>query len=589
MQEATPSSQEDESGDSVGLKRLISLARPELKPLVWGTLALLIASLMALLYPAVVEQLMDGITKKGATEDAVDSAVLLLVVLFAVGAVFGAIRAYLFTVAGERIVARLRTDVYRAILSQEVGFFDQRRTGELINRLSSDTTVLQNTVTVNLSMLLRFVVMGAGAVAFLFYTSWRLTLVTLAIVPVVAIGGALFGRSLRRLATRFQDALAGSTEVAEESISGIRTVRAFAREEQEVARYAEAVETSFQVAKKRALYIGAFRALVGFGGYLAIAVVLWYGGYLLIDGTISVGKLTSFLLYTLTAAFSIAAIAGLYEDFMKALGASKRIFELLDRHPGVSDGDETPEHHEGRIAFEDVRFHYPTRPDVEVLDGMTLTLEPGEVVALVGPSGGGKSTVAALMSRFYDPQSGAIAMDGHAYTKLSPDWIRERVGVVSQEPILFATTIEENIRYGRPTATREEIEAAAKAANAHDFIGTFPEGYDTVVGERGVKLSGGQKQRVAIARALLKDPRVLILDEATSALDAESEHLVQEALDRLMEGRTTLVIAHRLSTVRGADRVLVLDGGKVVQEGSHDALVETEGLYRRLVERQFAA
>lgn len=592
--------QEPLPGKAITASRLLALARPEMRSLIWGTIALVIASAMALMYPVVVEGLFDTINGTGAgttvagagkavDDGSIDRAVILLISLFAIGACFSAIRAYLFTVAGERIVARLRTDLYGAILAQEVGFFDQRRTGELLNRLSSDTTVLQNTVTVNLSMLLRFIVMGIGAVGFLFYTSWRLTLVTLAIIPVVAIGGAVFGRSLRRLATQFQDALAGSTEVAEETISGIRTVRAFAREEQEVQRYGAAVERSFQVAKKRALYIGAFRAVVGFGGYFAIAVVLWYGGHLLADGVITIGKLTSFLLYTLTAAFSIAAIAGLYEDFMKALGASQRIFEIMDRAPEVSDGDTELASHVGKISFDDVHFHYPTRSDIKVLDGLNLTLSPGEVVALVGPSGGGKSTVAALMSRFYDPQEGEIRIDDHPYRSLSPDWIRRTVGVVSQEPILFATSITDNIRYGRPTATDEEVKAAAKAANADEFILSFPEGYDTMVGERGIKLSGGQKQRVAIARALLKDPRVLVLDEATSALDAESEHLVQEALDRLMHGRTTLIIAHRLSTVRDANRVLVLNGGKVVQRGSHDELVEVDGLYRRLVERQFAA
>ncbi|MEE2752091.1 MAG: ATP-binding cassette domain-containing protein, partial [Myxococcota bacterium] len=315
---------------------------------------------------------------------------------------------------------------------------------------------------------------------------------------------------------------------------------------------------------------------------------LWFGGNMLVEGTLSIGELTSFLLYTLTVAFSLSALSSLYEDFMKALGASERVFELMDRTPTIESGTEKPTAIKGHIRFEHLDFAYPSRPDLPVLQDLDLELRPGEVVALVGHSGSGKSTVAALLSRLYDPQAGHIQMDSHPYETLDVNWVREQVGVVSQEPILFATSIRNNILYGQPNASLEEVMAAAKASNAHDFIQGFPEGYDTRVGERGVRLSGGQKQRVAIARALLKDPRVLVLDEATSALDAESEHLVQEALDRLMEGRTTLIIAHRLSTVRDADRVCVLDAGRIVQEGNHQSLVEQGGLYRRLVEHQFA-
>jgi ATP-binding cassette subfamily B protein len=386
-----------------------------------------------------------------------------------------------------------------------------------------------------------------------------------------------------------QDALAQSTAIAEESISGVRTVRAFANEDAELARYGSAVEHAYQLAARRALAYGGFQGVAGFAGYAAIAVVVWFGGRMVVAGDMSLGDLTAYLLYTLTVAMSLGALAGLYGDFMRAAGASERVFALLDRSRGVEgQGGEPVGTVQGRVGFEEVGFAYPTRTDVPVLDGVSLEVSAGEVVALVGPSGAGKSTMAALLLRFYEPTSGQITLDGRPLSSLDPLQIRKCVGIVSQEPILFASSVAENIRYGRPDATDEQVRAAARAANAEGFIDDFPEGFDTLVGERGVRLSGGQKQRVAIARALLEDPAILVLDEATSALDAENEHLVQEALDRLMRGRTTFVIAHRLSTIQGADRVVVLDGGKVVEQGGHAELVARGGLYHRLVERQFA-
>lgn len=567
------------------LKRLVELARPEAVALSMGTVSLILAAGLNLLYPKFVQRIIDGVLE-GAGREVVNGSASLLLVLFAVAAVFTGLRSYLFTVAGERVVARLRTDVYRSVMSQEIGFFDERRTGELINRLSSDTTVLQSAVTVNISMFLRFSAMGLGSLIILFFSSWRLTFVMLLTVPLVALGASWFGRVVRRISREAQDALADANNVAEETIGGVRTVRAFAREKEETERYGAAVERSFVLAKERARVASIFAGTASFGAYAAIAVVLWYGGILLADGRLTMGELTSFLLYTFTLAMSIAALSGLWQDFMKAVGASERVFELVDRTPLVGSGERTPTKTKGAVRFEGVEFAYPTRPDSPVLTGLDLELAPGRVVALVGPSGGGKSTVAALLSRFYDPLRGRVLLDDVDYRELNTDWLRRQVGVVSQEPILFATSIQENILYGRPAASIEAVVAAAKAANAHEFITEFTAGYDTMVGERGVRLSGGQKQRVAVARALLKDPRILVLDEATSALDAESEHLVQEALVRLMAGRTTLVIAHRLSTVKEADCVLVLDGGRVVQSGPHSDLVEQEGLYRRLVQRQ---
>ena len=571
----------------VPIGRILRLARPEMGLLAVATVALLISSGLGLVYPLAVQWMIDAI---GGAQSWIsfDRAALLLVVMFLVQSVFSMLRAWLFTVAGERVVARLRVDLYEAIIGQDMAFFDASRTGELTNRLASDTTVLQNTVTVNVSMGLRFTVGAIGGVVMLTVMSPKLTGLAMAVVPVVAIGAALYGRWIRSLSSEVQDALAVSTEVAEESIAGIRTVRSFAREGAEVERYGAAVDRSYRLAARRALVMVAFNGTTGFAGYSAIALVVWYGGRMVSEGSMTIGQLTAFLLYTLTVAFSLGALSSLYSDFMRAAGASRRVFQLLDQQPELEGrGGEILERIEGHLRFDHVGFSYPTRPDLPVLRDLQLEIQPGQVVALVGPSGSGKSTVAALLARLYDPQEGRIELDGVDLTRLDPRWLREQIGAVSQEPVLFASSIAENIRYGRSDAGEDEVRAAARAANAEAFIDSFPEGFDTLVGERGVRLSGGQKQRIAIARAILKDPALLVLDEATSALDTESEHLVQEALERLMQGRTTLVIAHRLSTVRDADEVVVLDGGRVAERGSHEALVAHDGLYRRLVERQF--
>lgn len=571
----------------VPLRRLFLLAKPEIPLLSVATVALLLGSGMSLAYPRVIGWLVDVVTVQKDLSGLNQYAGLLMV-LFVLGAVFSMLRAWLFTVAGERVVARLRKDLYAAVVGQEMAFFDEVRTGELTNRLASDTTVLQNTVTVNLSMGLRFTMAVLGGVGMLVWMSPLLTSVTLLVVPVVAIGASVYGRMIRRLSSQVQDALARGTEIAEESLSGIRTVRAFANEPAEIARYSASVDDSYRLAAKRAFAYGGFQGVAGLAGYGAIALVVWFGAGMVIGGDLSMGDLTSYLLYTLTVAFSLGALAGLYGDFMRAAGSSERVFELLDQDRGLEDSEGAPLGDvRGHLTFEQVGFAYPTRPDADVLRGVDLDIAPGEVVALVGPSGAGKSTVAALLLRFYDPQSGRITLDGQDLTGVQPASLRRAVGIVSQEPILFATSIADNIRYGRATATDAEVRAAAGAAHAATFVDAFSEGFDTPVGERGVRLSGGQKQRVAIARALLKDPAVLILDEATSALDAENEHLVQEALERLMKGRTTIVIAHRLSTIQRADRVVVLDGGRVVEQGTHEALLAEDGLYRKLVERQF--
>ena len=566
----------------------ISLARPQWVRLSWGTLFLFLGSAMGLAYPQAIRIIIDQALAEGG-QAIIDRAALVMLAVFAVQGLAVALRYYLFTVAGERIVAQLRIDLYIRIMAQEIGFFDARRTGELTNRLSSDTAVLQNTVSVNISMALRGVASVVGGMALLFYTSSTLTLVMLVVVPPIAIGAAVVGRQVRKLSKNVQDGLARAGEVAEETIAGIRTVRAFAQEQREAQRYDTEVMRSFSFARRRVLAVSWFQGVASFAAFGALALVLWYGGRLVLAQQMSVGELTAFLLYTVGVAMSLGMLASLWTDFMRAVGASDRVFDLMERLPMIpTSGGERPPSIEGRLQFDRVSFTYPNREDVQVLREVDLEIAAGERVALVGPSGSGKSTIASLIPRFYDPEQGIVKIDGRDLRELDPRWLRRRIGIVAQEPILFSTSIEANINYGRAaSATREQIEAAARVANAADFITAFPDGYQTQVGERGVQLSGGQKQRIAIARAVLRDPRILILDEATSALDSQSEHLVKEALERLVANRTTLIIAHRLSTVVNADRVVVIDGGKAVQSGTHLELMEdVEGPYRRLVERQ---
>ncbi|RKH46721.1 ATP-binding cassette domain-containing protein [Corallococcus sp. AB049A] len=573
----------------VTARRLLALARPELGTLLVATVFLFISSGASLVYPQGVRILIDE-ALNAKNRGLIDKAALVMLAVFLVQGVATSLRFYLFTNAGERVVMRLRQDFFRRLMDQEVAFFDTHRTGELTSRLASDTTVLQNTVSANISQGLRNAVQALGGIVLLFYTSPSLTFLMLAIVPVVAVGGMVYGRRVRGLSRNVQDALAKASEVAEESLSGMRTVRSFAAEPSEVSRYGNAVRNAYEVARNRARQSAAFMGGASSAGYIAAVVVFWYGGRLVVDGELSVGALTSFLIYTMLVAVSMGSLADLWADFMRASGAAERVFELMDREPAIPAAEgERPATVEGRVELRGVHFAYPTRPDVPVLQGIDLTVNAGEVVAVVGSSGAGKSTLAALMSRFYDPLQGELRLDGRPLKSLDPSWLRRNVGMVAQEPLLFSCSIADNIRYGRPDATDAEVEAAARAANAHDFIQRFPDGYRTEVGERGVQLSGGQKQRVAIARAVLKDPRILILDEATSALDSESEHLVKDALDRLMQGRTTLIIAHRLSTVANAQRVLVMEHGRVVQSGTHSTLMTQDGLYRRLVERQVVA
>jgi ABC transporter fused permease/ATP-binding protein len=579
--------------------RLAELARPERKLLLWGTLALLIGGGAGLVYPRAFGWIVDDAQRGDPA--VIQRDVLIMLGVIAVQSLGIGLRMHLFTVAGERIVARLRRRLYAHVLSQEIAFFDGRRTGELMSRLASDTTVMQTTVTINASMALRNVVLLVGSVTMMFLMSVKLAGLMIGVVPLIAVSAVLIAKRLQKLSRASQDALADSGALAEESLSSMRTVRAFGRERGEASRYGEAVDRSFTLARRRSARLSTFVAVSYFASFAVVAVGLWLGFRLKAAGEITGGDLLSFVLYGATAGFAISGLGEIWGELMKVRGAGQRVFELLDRNAAMPLGTTSPEgdaapaglvprETRGAVELRDVTFRYPTRPDVAALHEVSLTIQPGEVVALVGPSGAGKSTVAALLPRFYDPDAGAVLLDGVDLRRLDPGWLRGRLGMVAQEPVLFGTSIADNIRYGRPEASDAEVEAAARAAHAHEFVERLPQRYATLVGERGVQLSGGQKQRVAIARAILKDPAVLILDEATSALDAESEALVREALAVLQRGRTCLVIAHRLSTVRDADRVVVMDQGRIVQQGRHAELVADEGgLYAQLVQRQLAA
>lgn len=524
-----------------------------------------------------------------------NETVLTLLLIYIGAAIFAMGRSWLFTLAGHRVVVRLRKDLFGSIIKQEVAFFDTNRTGELCNRLSSDTQVLQNAVTVNFSMLARNSLQVIGSLVLMFTLNPALTGVLLAVVPIVSLGAVQYGMYMKKLRQRFQDRLGDAGTQAEESLSSIRTVRTFSGEKKSCQAYGQDVNKSYDVGKRLSAAGGIFEGGVGILIYGAISLVLWYGGKLVHENAadrskgVTPGILTAFLLYTLQVAMNFAMMSALYGDFMQAVGASVRIFDLMDRVPKVpNEGGDVYHQLDGRVEFKSVHFTYPSRPETPVIKGVSFTVEPGQMVALVGPSGGGKSTLVNLIERFYDPESGTITLGGHDIRDIDPQWFRQKISMVSQEPTLFACSIKDNIMYGKD-ATLEEVIAVAKEANAHEFISTFENGYDTLVGERGVRLSGGQKQRIAIARALIMNPALLLLDEATSALDAESEHLVQEAIDRAMKGRTVVVIAHRLSTVRNASQVIVIDKGVIAEKGTHEELLAHNGVYKRLILRQLTA
>ncbi|KAL3992845.1 perforin 1 [Sarotherodon galilaeus] len=579
------------------LKRIIRLAYPERWRLAAGVSFLTVSSAVTMSAPFFLGRVIDTIyTSATDTETMTASLTSLCMMLggaFLCGGACNAARVYLMESSGEQIIRNLRASLFSSILRQEVAFFDRNRTGELINRLSSDTAVVGSSITDNLSDGLRAVAQAAAGVSMMFYVSPSLASFVLLIVPPMAIIAVIYGRYLRSISKRTQDALAQATQLAEERISNMRTVRAFGKELLEVDKYTQKTDHVLNLAKKEAVMRAGFFGVTGLSGNMMILSVLYKGGLLTASQHMTVGELSSFLMYTFWVGISIAGLSSFYSVLMKGFGAGARLWELLDRKPEfpLNEGQIIPaDQLKGQLEFCDVSFAYPTRKEAPIFQNLNLLVPAGSIMAVVGTSGSGKSSMVSLLLRLYDPDAGKITIDGHDIRDLNPYWLRGHIGTVSQEPVLFSCSIRENIAYGAmdPDAvTTEDIYRAAKIANAYDFIQTFPKGFDTVVGEKGVLLSGGQKQRIAIARALIKNPKILLLDEATSALDAENESLVQEALERLMEGRTVVIIAHRLSTIKNANTVAVLDQQHIAECGQPTELLgNRQGLFRKLMEKQ---
>jgi ABC transporter fused permease/ATP-binding protein len=579
---------------------LLAYLRPYRGFLMAAFCALILSSLLGLCFPFLAGSLMDAATIGGPPHKPswlphnINLIALIMLGVLAVQATCTFFHSTSMVKIGQKALADLRRDTYARLICLPMSFFGQRRVGELNSRISADLTQIESTLIMAVPQFLRQILLLLGGIILITATSVRLTLIMLSAIPPVIVLAVVFGRKMRGNSRDAQDKLAETGIIVEETLQGIFNVKAFVNEAFEIERYGRSMDIYIQVAMRGAKLRGAFIAFIVFALFGCIVVVLWSGSSMLQSGRITIGEMTRFVLYTAFVAGAMGQFADLYSQVQKAVGATHRVRELLQEQPefSISAAATKPaparDAFRGEVEFRDVHFRYASRPEVEVLKGISFAVKRGEKIALVGPSGAGKSTIISLLLRFYDPKPGEILMDGRPATEYPLAWLRNQMSIVPQEAMLFGGTIYENIAYGRPGATEAEIMEAARQAHAHEFIAPFPEGYQTLVGERGVKLSGGQRQRVAIARAILKDPSILILDEATSSLDSESERLVQLALDRLMENRTTFMIAHRLATVRRADRILVIQDGKLVESGTHAELNQQDnGLYRRLAELQF--
>jgi ATP-binding cassette subfamily B protein len=551
--------------------------------------ALFVASAATLAVPIAVRRVIDYGFSEGSGQliDAYFGVLILVVAVLAAGS---ALRYYFVVTLGERVVADLRAAVFRQLTQLDPAFFDVTRSGDLVSRLTADTTQVKSAFGASVSIALRNSVLFVGAVIMMIWTSPKLSALVLLAIPLIVLPLVMSGRSVRRRSRLAQDRLADAAAYATEAVGAVRTMQAFGMERMTAERFAAASSDAFEAARRsikgRAILTGTAIFLVS----ASVVGVLWYGAQDVLAGHMSAGRLSQFVLYAVFAASSLGQLSEVYGELAQAAGAAERLGEILNATPAIVTVGEPrcmPDPPVGTVSFKDVHFSYPTRAGHAALHGLAFQAHPGERLALVGRSGAGKSTVFQLLLRFYDPQQGLVLVDGFPVTDVDPIELRKRMALVPQEPTIFATSVFENIRYGRPDASEKEVRQAAELAYADAFIRALPEGYETRIGERGVTLSGGQRQRIAIARAVLKDAPILLLDEATSALDAESERAVQTALDRLMQGRTTLVIAHRLATVRSADRILVIDHGRIVEEGTHEALLARGGLYAQLASLQF--
>ncbi|HEU4589759.1 MAG TPA: ABC transporter transmembrane domain-containing protein [Steroidobacteraceae bacterium] len=571
------------------LRALLPFLAPYRARMLLALLALAIAAAAMLALPQALKNVIDkGFSAANAA--AIDRYFLLLLVAAAVFAAFASLRMYLVNWIGERVVADLRSAVYARVIRMDPAFFEVTKTGEVLSRLTTDTTLIQSLSGIGLSILLRSSVSFVGSLVLLLLTSFKLALIIFALIPTVLLPMMLFGRRVRRLSRDSQDRVADTSGLAGETLNAIQTVQAFTLEELHGRRYDDMVEKSFDTAVRRTRVRAWLIAAAIMTTFSAVTLVLWLGARAVLQGEMTGGDLAKFLSYAIFMGTSVAALSEMWGELQRASGAMERTVELLHSRPSIR----IPEHpvalnpvQKGQIAFEHLSFSYPSRPGVHALSDFHLQIAPGETVAFVGPSGAGKSTVFSLLLRFYDPAGGRILIDGVDIAQADPQEVRARIGLVPQETMIFGASARENIRYGRPTASDADIEAAARAAAADEFIRKLPDGYDTFLGERGARLSGGQKQRIAIARAMLKNPPILLLDEATSSLDSESERLVQDALEKLMRDRTTLVIAHRLATAINSDRIVVVDRGRIVGAGRHEQLLRENALYARLAELQF--